>query len=163
MRQVWIDVPRPGDARLYVGGAEEDPLADLLADMERMRHAPPPAPLPAPVVEEGDAAERRRAPRGTDYQARRLRLDYAGRPLGARVVDFSRVGIGVEVLSPLPVGAEVQISGEIVGGEGAFGIEGEALVAHCHAKPDGVCRIGFALEPQNLRKIGAEAQDFDRR
>ncbi len=154
-----IDALLTQEPRDFEGGAEEDPLAELLADIEKTRLAPAPIEEPLPA----EPPERRRETRGGNYQARRLRLDYLGRPLGARVVDFSSVGIGVEALSPLPVGAEVRISGEIVSGEGAVALEGVARVAHCSSRPDGVCRIGFALEPDNLRKVTAEAQDFDRR
>lgn len=107
--------------------------------------------------------ERRTAPRSPDYHARRLRLDYQGRLLGARLVDFSTVGLGVEVLSPLPIGSEVAVSGEVSGEDGVFSISGSVTVSHCFSRQDGVCRIGFSVENATLEKLSSPPEDFDRR
>ncbi len=131
---------------------EDDPLADVIAGLEEAEAEPQGAP----------PSDRRVAGRSRDYQARRLRLDYFGRLLGARLVDFSSVGLGVEALSPLPVGAEIGISGEIAGEAGSLAIEGRAKVEHCRSTEDGVCRIGFSLEKAQVSELD-DPETFDRR
>jgi hypothetical protein len=133
---------------------EEDPLAEIIAGREA------PEPDEEPMVPA--LSDRRSAGRSRDYQARRLRLDYFGRLLGARLVDFSANGLGVEALSPLPVGAEIGISGEIIGESGAVGIEGRAKVEHCRSTQEGVCRIGFSLENAVITELD-DPESFDRR
>ena len=131
---------------------EDDPLADIIAGQQ-----------PRAEEEEGEPSrDRRGASRSRDYQARRLRLDYFGRLLGARLVDFSDNGLGVEALSPLPVGAEIGISGEIIGESGTVGIEGRAKVEHCRSTQEGVCRIGFSLAKAVITEI-EDPETFDRR
>jgi hypothetical protein len=112
-----------------------------------------------------DAAdgERRVNPRSPEFHARRLRLDYQGRLLGARLVDYSDQGLGVEVLSQLPVGSEVAVSGEISGEEGLVSISGKVIVEHCRPRQDGVYRIGFSLEKAVIEKLNSPPEDFDRR
>lgn len=132
--------------------APGDPLDDVLAARSL-------APLPQDAK---DGSERRIADRREDLQARRLRLDYFGKLLGARLVDFSKKGIGVEALSPLPIGAEVGISGELIGQEGSMGLDGRVRVKHCKTGEDGVSRIGLELDHSALRVV--ENQEFfDRR
>jgi hypothetical protein len=133
---------------------EEDPLADIIAGQEAKEAGEEPEAPPA--------SDRRGSDRSRDYQARRLRLDYFGRLLGARLVDFSTSGLGVEALSPLPVGAEIGISGEIISESGTVGIEGRAKVEHCRSTQDGVCRIGFSLDKAVISEI-ADPESFDRR
>ena len=115
----------------------------------------------APLEANGD--ERRTAPRSPDYHARRLRLDYQGRLIGARLVDFSEAGLGVEVLSALPIGSEVAVSGEVSGDDGVYSITGSVVVAHCLSRQDGVCRIGFSLEKATIQRVSSPPEDFDRR
>ncbi len=112
-----------------------------------------------------DAAdgERRMNPRSPEFHARRLRLDYQGRLLGARLVDYSDKGLGVEVLSQLPVGSEVAVSGEISGEEGLVSISGKVIVEHCRPRQDGVYRIGFSLEKAVIEKLTSPPEDFERR
>lgn len=112
-----------------------------------------------------DAAEgeRRTNPRSPEFHARRLRLDYHGRLLGARLVDYSDQGLGVEVLSQLPVGSEVAVSGEISGEEGLVSISGKVIVEHCRPRQDGVYRIGFSLEKAVIEKLNSPPEDFERR
>ncbi len=129
---------------------EDDPLAPFLN------------PQVAPDSLGRPDEDRRGAGRSDDFQARRLRLDYYGRLLGARLVDFSNKGLGVEALSPLPVGSEVGISGEFIGEDGALAIEGRARVTHCRSRDDGVCRIGFSLADATMKNIDPE-EAFGRR
>ena len=132
--------------------APGDPLDDILGEKSLVR------------VDEKvpDGSERRVDDRREDLQARRLRLDYFGKLLGARLVDFSSKGIGVEALSPLPVGAEVGISGELIGLDGSMGLDGRVKVKHCRTGEDGVSRIGLELDESALRLV--ENQEFfDRR
>lgn len=107
--------------------------------------------------------ERRIAPRSPEFHARRLRLDHQGRLLGARLVDFSEQGLGVEVLSPLPVGAEVAVNGEVAGEDGLYSITGFVIVEHCRSRQDGVCRIGFSLAKAKVERLNTLPEDFDRR
>ncbi len=143
-----VDVPLP---------AGEEPSADALATLfdepESVEELP---------YDEADG-ERRENPRSPEFHARRLRLDYQGRLLGARLVDFSDQGLGVEVLSQLPVGSEVAVSGEISGEDGVFSITGKVIVEHCRSRQDGVYRIGFSLEKAVIEKLSSPPEDFDRR
>ena len=108
---------------------EDDPLAPFLNPQ-------------APPMSVGRPDEDRRgAGRSENFQARRLRLDYYGRLLGARLVDFSS---------------------EFIGDEGALAIEGRARVTHCESRDDGVCRIGFSLADATMKDIDPE-EAFDRR
>ena len=132
---------------------EDDPLAGVIAGLEAAGK---------PEDESQPPSDRRLAERSRDFQARRLRLDYFGRLLGARLVDFSSTGLGVEALSPLPVGAEIGISGEITGEAGSLGIEGRAKVEHCRSTEDGVCRIGFSLGKAKVSEL-EDPETFDRR
>lgn len=143
-----VDVALPG---------EEEPAVDALATLfegpESVEEVP---------YDEADG-ERREKPRSPEFHARRLRLDYQGRLLGARLVDFSDQGLGVEVLSQLPVGSEVAVSGEISGEDGVFSITGKVVVEHCRSRQDGVYRIGFSLEKAVIEKLSSPPEDFDRR
>jgi hypothetical protein len=130
---------------------EDDPLADIIAGQEAKDED-----------EDQPGSDRRGTGRSRDHQARRLRLDYFGRLLGARLVDFSTNGLGVEALSPLPVGAEIGISGEIISESGTVGIEGRAKVEHCRSTQDGVCRIGFSLDKAVISDL-EDPESFDRR
>ncbi|MEZ5391822.1 MAG: hypothetical protein R2724_02855 [Bryobacterales bacterium] len=148
--------PEPVEDELFFTGElspEEDPLADILAGE---------AAALSPKDEGETARDRRGRERSRDYQARRLRLDYFGRLLGARLVDFSSTGLGVEALSPLPVGAEIGISGEIISESGTVGIEGRAKVEHCRSTQEGVCRIGFSLDKAVISELD-DSETFDRR
>lgn len=153
--------------------AEADPPAAIVKEGSRtikVTKAPAADPIAAVLDssikrdnEQLERDERRSAPRSRDFQALRLRIDYCGRLLAARLVDFSKTGIGIEALSPLPVGAEVTIDGELVGGESAFGLDGRVRVAHCRPRRDGICRIGLRLEGSVLQPLNDVGQDFDRR
>lgn len=143
-------------ADLPLPTAEEPPadtLTTLFDEPESVEQVP---------YDEADG-ERRENPRSPEFHARRLRLDYQGRLLGARLVDFSDQGLGVEVLSQLPVGSEVAVSGEISGEEGVFSISGKVIVEHCRSRQDGVYRIGFSLEKAVIEKLSSPPEDFDRR
>jgi len=132
----------------------EDPLAEVIEAREQAEAAA------AEPHEPG--AERREAERSESYQARRLRLNYFGRLLGARLVDFSDKGIGVEALSPLPVGAEIGVSGELVSDEKVVALEGRARVRHSKPNEDGVCRIGFSIDPNAIKELDTP-ETFERR
>ena len=68
----------------------------------------------------------------------------------------------MEALSPLPIGAEVGISGELIGRDGSLGLDGRVKVKHCRTGEDGVSRIGLELDETALRLV--ESQEFfDRR
>lgn len=110
-----------------------------------------------------DRGERRRAGRANKFRARHLRLDYYGRLLGARLVDFSENGLGVETLSPLPVGSTVGISGELHSQDQVLAISGSARVSHCQPRKDGVCRVGLILDRSNFGEVDNLAEDYDRR
>ena len=85
-----------------------------------------------------------------------------GKLLGARLVDFSKTGIGVEALSALPIGAEIGISGELIGKDGSLGLDGRVKVKHCTTGEDGVSRIGLELDESALR-LTVDQEFFDRR
>lgn len=143
-----VDMPLP---------QAEDSAADSLATLFDEPQSVDDAPYdPA-------GGERRINPRSPEFHARRLRLDYQGRLLGARLVDYSDKGLGVEVLSQLPVGSEVAVSGEIAGEEGLVSISGKVVVEHCRPRQDGVYRIGFSLEKAVIEKLTSPPEDFERR
>ena len=161
--------PKPEDEILETPFIPIDPQQEEFEAVAMANLSPeddPLAPFLNPQVEPASVGQpdedRRGAGRTEDVQARRLRLDYYGRLLGARLVDFSNKGLGVEALSPLPVGSEVGISGEFVGADGALEIEGRVRVTHCRSRDDGVCRIGFSLADATLKKIDS-AEAFGRR
>ena len=132
----------------------KDPLADVIDAREQAEAAAAEPHQPG--------SERREAERSDAYQARRLRLNYFGRLLGARLVDFSDKGIGVEALSPLPVGAEIGVSGELVSDERVIALEGRARVRHSKPNADGVCRIGFSIDPNVFKEVDSP-EAFERR
>ena len=132
----------------------EDPLAEVI---QARRNADE-----AEGDERNDDEERRATERSTEYQARRLRLNYFGRLLGARLVDYSGDGLGVEALSPLPVGAEIGVSGEIVAEDRVIALEGRARVRHCTSSRDGVCRIGFSISADDVKEL-SDPETFKRR
>ncbi len=146
-----------------------------VAPVEQLEASPePPTADPEPTVEIEsdpdtsestaiDRGERRRFGRAQKFRARHLRLDYYGRLLGARLVDFSESGLGVETLSPLPVGSTVGISGELHSHDQVLAISGSARVSHCQPRKDGVCRVGLILNRSNFGEIDTSVQDYGRR
>lgn len=150
---------RVGPSLVALADAEEDsveePLAELLEDTVRTALADP-----AALDELSD--ERRTRRRFGSCRARRLRLDYFGRPMGARLIDFSEGGLGAETLAPLPVGAVVQISGRLSTEAGLISLECGAHVKHCRPRSNGVCRIGLSFPHSAVREV-IEAEAFGRR
>jgi len=132
-----------------------EPLSELLEDTARSALAGTASP-----VEESD--ERRTGRRLGSCHARRLRFDYFGRPMGARLIDFSDGGLGAETLAPLPVGATVAISAELSTDTGLISLDGGARVKHCRPRSNGVCRVGLSFPHSAIREI-VEAEAFDRR
>jgi hypothetical protein len=107
---------------------------------------------PAPAAATS-ASERRRHARTRKYRAERLRLDYAGRALGAKLVDFSDGGLGLEMLGPLPLGSTVNIASELRSADDCLELHGSARVAHCQYPEDSVFRIGLSFADMQRRAI----------
>jgi hypothetical protein len=129
----------------------------------------PARPAEAEAEEERAAApgrtERRKFSRTKKYRAEHLRLDYAGRALGAKLVDFSEGGVGLEMLGPLPLGSSVNLTGELRSGDDCMELRGGARVAHCQYPEDSVFRIGLSFADMQRRQIecpeeGATGQSF---
>ncbi len=151
------DAPADPGIESELDPASGDPLDDLLAAQSLV-----PLAEQQPAEQRQWRSERRVADRREDLQARRLRLDYFGKLFGARLVDFSRKGIGVEALAALPIGAEIGISGELIGKDGSLGLDGRVKVRHCTTGEDGVSRIGLEIDESALR-LTANQEFFDRR
>ncbi len=100
-----------------------------------------------------ERVERRKFTRSKKYRADHLRLDYAGRALGAKLVDFSEGGVGLEMLGPLPLGSTVNLSGELRSGDDCMELQGSARVAHCQYPEDSVFRIGLSFADMRRQQI----------
>jgi hypothetical protein len=101
----------------------------------------------------GGPAERRHHPRTKKYRADSLRLDYAGRALGAKLVDFSEGGVGLEMLGPLPLGSSVNLTGELRSADDCMDLRGSARVAHCQYPEDSVFRIGLSFAGMQQQEV----------
>lgn len=104
----------------------------------------PPAP---------ERTERRAYGRTKKYRAEHLRLDYAGRALGAKLVDFSEGGVGLEMLGPLPLGSTVNLNGELRSADDCMELSGSARVAHCQYPEDSVFRIGLSFAEMRRKEV----------
>jgi hypothetical protein len=119
-----------------------EPVRPVEAETEEEKT--PPAP---------GRTERRKSSRTKKYRAEHLRLDYAGRALGAKLVDFSDGGVGLEMLGPLPLGSTVNLTGELRSGDDCMELRGSARVAHCQYPEDSVFRIGLSFADMQRRQI----------
>lgn len=112
---------------------------------------------PEPEEDKAPAApertERRAHGRTKKYRAEHLRLDYAGRALGAKLVDFSEGGVGLEMLGPLPLGSTVNLAGELRSADDCMELSGSARVAHCQYPEDSVFRIGLSFADMRRNEI----------
>jgi hypothetical protein len=100
-----------------------------------------------------ERTERRTHARTKKYRAEHLRLDYASRALGAKLVDFSEGGVGLEMLGPLPLGSTVNLTGELRSGDDCMELQGSARVAHCQYPEDSVFRIGLSFAEMRRREV----------
>jgi len=105
-----------------------------------------------------DLAERRRERRSRPRLPQSLQITFreaksgAERSLVAKVEDFSRGGIGLEMFVPLQAGTLVTLAGDLRSDDLALAIEGRARVVHSRRLPDGNYRVGLSLEEMALRK-----------
>jgi len=74
------------------------------------------------------------------------------RSLPAKVVDFNRGGIGVDMFVPLPVGCLVEVEGDLHSADLSLSVQGRARVVHSRRDSDGNYRIGLELQEIALRK-----------
>ena len=100
-----------------------------------------------------ERTERRAHSRSKKYRAEHLRLDYAGRALGAKLVDFSEGGVGLEMLGPLPLGSTVSLTGDLRSADDCMELQGSARVAHCQYPEDSVFRIGLSFADMRRRAV----------
>jgi hypothetical protein len=101
--------------------------------------------------------ERRHHRRSHKYRAESLKLEYAGRTLVAKLVDFSEGGLGIEMLGPLPHGSTVRISGQLHSADQAVDLHANARVAHCQYPENSVFRIGLEFQDGGAGKTKAAA------
>jgi hypothetical protein len=110
-----------------------------------------------PEEEQAPAApqrtERRAHARSKKYRAEHLRLDYAGRALGAKLVDYGEGGVGLEMLGPLPLGSTVNLAGELRSADDCVELQGSARVAHCQYPEDSVFRIGLSFADMRRNEV----------
>jgi hypothetical protein len=135
--------PRAGAEFLTCTNLSE-PASSPVAEIEPEDDQPPAG---------GGPAERRQHPRTRKYRADSLRLDYAGRALGAKLVDLSEGGVGLEMLGPLPLGSSVNLTGELRSADDCMELQGSARVAHCQYPEDSVFRIGLSFADMRHKKV----------
>jgi len=74
-----------------------------------------------------------------------VNVHYAGRQMMARLVDCSQGGAGLEMLSPLPTGAQITVEGPIESNEHRAGLNSRGRIAHCRFSEPGF-RLGVAFD-----------------
>lgn len=107
--------------------------------------------------------DRRASPRLTDYHTDDLRVEPemllhgpAAPPhlcVGAKLADLSETGIGLRVLSPLRVSAEVDVCVDLYRDGSGEELKARAEVMHCHADDDGSYRVGLAFRNVDCRPL----------
>lgn len=96
-------------------------------------------------LERTEQPERRSSVRGREFQSARVRIEYSGRQMGARLVDYSDGGLGVEMHNPLPIGSDVKVNAEIEQESATSRLRGPARVAHCKFAEEFGFRMGLAF------------------
>jgi hypothetical protein len=80
------------------------------------------------------------------------------RIIGAKVIDASDIGFGVETTLPLQVGVTVSVEGTLTREGQPVEIQGKARVIFCTAMRAGTYRLGLAFDPGVGGPAGGEAE-----
>ncbi len=102
--------------------------------------------------------ERRASRRRADFRPGELRVErelrsrggawtippYSG--ISAKLVDLSETGMGLQILSPLRVNAEVGVCVNLYRDDSGEELKARAQVMHCRAEDDGLYRVGLAFQ-----------------
>ena len=102
-------------------------------------------PEPAPEPEAQVFPDERRLHQRSEFPKPSVSVHYAGRQMMARLVDCSQGGAGLEMLSPLPTGAQVTIEGLIESDEHRADLNSRGRIAHCRFSDPGF-RLGIAFD-----------------
>ena len=130
------------------------------------------------AVAASKTAKARRHERSIEYQASGLRIEpqYShtlirrapnaggGRPgrnetIEAKLSDVSRGGLGVETLTPVPLGTLVNVQGELHSVDSCLGFRATAWVVHCLARETGAFRVGLNFERIECWELDCEHED----
>src|SRR5690606_2216878 len=112
-----------------------DPQPDPTAKADSLPSGPP-----------AELEERRGQRRDAGFQARALRVEYAGRRMSAALADYSAGGVGLYMRGPVPTGAQITVQGELEGPAGEVTIDALGRVRHCRFG-DKAFRLGVAFDP----------------
>jgi hypothetical protein len=74
------------------------------------------------------------------------------RSVAAKVADFSRGGIGLDMFVPLRPGTVVEVEGDLRSEDLSLSVRGVARVAHSRRERGGIYRVGLELQEIALRK-----------
>lgn len=132
----------------YLRCTREEPQLEPEASdtaLEEPRNQPNPANVAPPAGPPLGFDERGTSQRDDSYQARTLRIEYAGRRMSAALADFSAGGVGLHMHSPLPNGAQIRVEGEIEGPSGTVSLSSTGRVRHCRFG-DKAFRLGIAFD-----------------
>ena len=77
---------------------------------------------------------------------------FGHRTLAAVLVDFSEIGLGLEMFVPLRVGSLVDLHGNLRSDTFALRVDGTGRVVHSSRLPGGNYQIGLALQDMAYRK-----------
>ena len=74
------------------------------------------------------------------------------RTLAAKLLDFNKEGVGVEMFVPLRVGSPVTVEGRLKSTDLELLVNGSARVIHSRRLRDGNYRVGLSLDDVAYRK-----------
>ncbi len=139
------DPPAFDDGPLELPELDDDtPIFDESDfDEPELELEPPPAPAPEP--EAPSFPEDKRLHERAEFPRPSVSVHYAGRQMLARLVDCSQGGAGLEMLSPLPTGAQVTIEGRIESTEQRADLNSRGRISHCRFSDPGF-RLGIAFD-----------------
>jgi hypothetical protein len=73
--------------------------------------------------------------------------------IGANLIDLSETGIGLRVLAPLRVNAQVDVCVDLYRDGPGEELKARAEVVHCHAEDNGSYRVGLAFRHVDWRPL----------
>jgi hypothetical protein len=73
--------------------------------------------------------------------------------VGAKLIDLSETGMGLQILSPLRVNAEVGVCVNLYRDGSGEELKARAQVMHCRAEDNGLYRVGLAFQTVDWRAL----------